>query len=63
MGVSSDIFVNGVEIYKLKAKDFDINADPICLGNFLRVFSVDNMKKTGLNQFQLIMIVLVLITY
>ena len=32
-GVNSYIFVNGVEIYKFKAKDFEINVAPLCLGN------------------------------
>ena len=31
--VNSYTFVNGVEIYKLKAKDSEINAAPLCLGN------------------------------
>ena len=44
-GVNSYIFVNDVEIYKLKAKDSEINAAPICLGNFLKNFSVDDIKK------------------
>ena len=33
-----------------KAKDSEIVATPpLCLGNVLKDFSVDNMKKTGLN--------------
>ena len=31
--VNSYIFVNSVEIYKFKAKDAEINASPLCLGN------------------------------
>ena len=46
MGVNSYIFVNGVEIYKSKIKDSDINAAPLCLGNVSKDFSVNNMKKT-----------------
>ena len=42
------IFVNGLEIYKFKAKNSEINAAPLCLGNVSKDFSVDNMKKTGL---------------
>ena len=41
------IFLNGVEIYKLKAKGSETNAAPLCLDNFSKNFSVDNMK-TGL---------------
>ena len=43
--MNSYTFVNGVEIYKFKAKDSEINTAPLCLGN---VSKVDNMKKTGL---------------
>ena len=42
------LFVKGAEIYKFKAKDFEINAAPLCLGNTSRDFSADNMKITGL---------------
>ena len=30
------------------AKNSEINAAPLCLGNFSKEFSVNNMKKTGL---------------
>ena len=43
------MFVNGTEIYKFKAKYSEIIATPLCLGNISKDFSVDNMKKTGLN--------------
>ena len=46
---NSYLFVNGAEIYKFKAKDFEIVATPLCLGNIPKDWSVDNMKKTGLN--------------
>ena len=48
-GANSYLFVNGTEIHKFKAKDFEILAIPLCLGNISKNFSVDNMKKTGLN--------------
>ena len=48
-GVNSNLFVNGVEIITFKAKDPDINAIPLCIGNISKNFSVDNLKKTGLN--------------
>ena len=48
-GANSYLFVNGAEIYKLKTKDSEIVATPLCLGNISKDFSVDNMKKTGLN--------------
>ena len=46
--VSSYIFVNGVEIYKFKAKDSGVNASPLCLGNVLKGFLADTMNKKGL---------------
>ena len=42
-------FVNGTEIYKFKAKDSEIVAAPLCLGNISKDWSVDNMKKIGFN--------------
>ena len=49
-GPNSYLFVNGTEIHKFKAKDSEIVATPLCLGNISKDFSVDNMKKkTGLN--------------
>ena len=42
------LFVNGTEIYKL-AKDSEIVASPLCLGNISKDWSADNMKKTGFN--------------
>ena len=41
------MFVNGTEIYKFKAKDSEIVASPLCLGNISKDWSIDNMKKTG----------------
>ena len=46
---NSYLFVNGTEIYKFKAKDSEIVASPLCLGNISKDWSVDNMKKTGFN--------------
>ena len=41
-------FVNGTEIIKFKAKDYEIIvASPLCLGNISEDWSTDNMKKTG----------------
>ena len=48
-GGNSYLFVNGKEIIKSKAKDSDIVATPLCLGNISKDFSVDNMKETELN--------------
>ena len=43
------MFVNGKEIYKFKAKDSEIVAAPLCLGNISKDWSADNLKKTGFN--------------
>ena len=43
------MFVNSTEIYKFKAKDSEIVASPLCLGNISKNWSADNMKRTGLN--------------
>ena len=48
-GANSYLFVNGTEIIKFKAKDSEIVESPLCLGNITKDFSVDNMKKTGLD--------------
>ena len=48
-GANSYLFVNGTEIYKFKAKDSEIVASPLCLGNISKDWLVDNMKRTGLN--------------
>ena len=48
-GAISYIFVNGTEIYKFKARDSEIVAALLCLGNISKDWSVSNMKKTGFN--------------
>ena len=48
-GAASYLFVNGVGIQKLKAKDPEINAIPLWLGNISNNFSVDHAKKTRFN--------------
>ena len=48
-GANSYLFVNGKKNHKFKAKDSEIAATPLCLGNFSKDWSIDNMKKTGLN--------------
>ena len=44
-GANSYLFGNGTEIYKFKAKNFEIVATPLCLGNISKDWSLDNMKK------------------
>ena len=50
-GSNSYLFVNGTDIHIFQTKDPEIIVDPICLENISRDFSVDNMKKTGLNEY------------
>ena len=50
-GANSYLFVNGNEIYKSQAKDSEIVASPLCLGNISKDWSTDNMKKTGFNEY------------
>ena len=48
-GANSYFFVNGTEIYKFKAKEYEIVTTSLYLGNIPKDFSVHNMKKTGVN--------------
>ena len=50
-GANSYLFVTGSEIYKFKAKNSEIVASPLRLGNISKDLSVDNMKKTGFNSY------------
>ena len=40
---------NGANSYKFKAKDSEIVASPLSLGNVSKDWSTDNIKKTGFN--------------
>ena len=44
-GVNSYLFVNGIEIIKFKAKDSEIVATLLCLGNISKDVSADNIKR------------------
>ena len=44
-GANTNLLVNGTEIYKFKAKDSEITATPLCLGNIPKDWSRDNIKK------------------
>ena len=48
-GASSYLFVNGTEIIKFQAKDFENVPTSLCLVNITKEFSEDNTKKIGLN--------------
>ena len=44
-GVYRYLYVNGPEIYKFKAKDSEIVATLLCLGNIWKDWSVNSMKQ------------------
>ena len=48
-GENSYLFVNDKETHKFKAKVSEIVATLLCLGNISKDWTVDNMKKAGLN--------------
>ena len=50
-GANSYLFVNSEEIHNIKAKDSEIVATPLCLGNISKDWTVDNMKKAELNRY------------
>ena len=49
-GANSYLFVNGTEIIKFEAKDSEIVATSLCLGNISKNFSAD-IRKTGLYEY------------
>ena len=50
-GANSYLFVNGVQIYKFKANDSEINIVPLCLGNVSKDLGADNAKSTRLYRY------------
>ena len=50
-GANNYLFVNGTKIIKFKDKGSETEGTPLCVGNFSKDFSVNNMKKTGLNRY------------
>ena len=53
-GANSYLFVNGTEIYNLKAKDSEIVATSLCLRNISKYWSVDNKNKTLMVMFMIL---------
>ena len=60
-GTNSYLFVNGTEIIKFKAKDSNIVASPLCLGNISKDWSTDNMKKQGLPVMFMILVLIIML--
>ena len=55
-GANSYLFVNSTEMYKFKAKDSEIVASPLCLGNISKDWLIDNMKKQVLMDMFMILV-------
>ena len=55
-GAKSYLFVNGTEIYKFKAKDFEIVASQLFLGNISKDWSTDMKKKQCLMDMSMILV-------
>ena len=49
IGSNSFLFVNATKVYQFKAKNSEIKDYALCLGNVSKDFTINNMKKTGLN--------------
>ena len=60
-GGNSYSFVNGTEIIKFKAKDSNIVASPLCLGDISKDWSTDNMKKQGLLDMFMILVQIIML--
>ena len=48
-GANSYLFADGSEVIKFKAKDSEMVASSLCLGNISKDLSLNNMKDIGLN--------------
>ena len=44
---NSFLFVNATKVYQFKAKNSEIKDYLLCLGNFSKDFTINNMKKQG----------------
>ena len=58
---NSCLFVDGTEIYKFKAKDSETVATPLCLGNISKDWSLYNMKKQGLMDMSMILVLIMML--
>ena len=60
-GANSYLFVNGIEISKFKATASESVASTLCLGNISKDWAVDNMKKTGLMDMFMILVLIMML--
>ena len=58
---NSYLFVNGTKIYNFKAKDSEIVATPLCLGNISKDWSADNIKKQSLMNMSMILVLIMML--
>ena len=47
-------FVHATKIYQFKGKDPEIKDYPLCLGNFLKDVTINNMKKNMIKRSRII---------
>ena len=62
-GTENFKFGNGTEIYKFKAKDSEIVATPLSLGNISKDWWVHNMKKLDLMIMFMISVLIMMLFY
>ena len=62
-GANSYLFENGTEIYNFEAKDSEIVASPLCLGNISKDWSTDNVKKKHDSIVMFMILVLIMILF
>ena len=60
-GANNYLFLNGTDIIKFKAKDSQIVASPLCLGNISKDWSIDTMKKQGLMDMSMILVLIIML--
>ena len=60
-GANSYLFVNGTEIIKIKARNSEIVASPLCLGNISKDWSADNIEKQGLLVMLMILVQIIML--
>ena len=62
-GANGYFFVTGTETIKFKAKDFEIVANPLCLGNISEDFSTANMKKQDYKDMFMILVLIMMLLH
>ena len=60
-GSNSSLFVNGTEIHKFKAKDSEVTATPLCLGNIQKTGQQIIRKKRGFTAMFMILVLIIML--